>query len=609
MKLESHYSYDFEPNVKPVIMIPEIETRVCTYISALDDTIRSVRTLVDWIGFDIVNNHQMSASVGGWEAKVEKPLSIVGVNPISNYMFGFMQVARLDNEICVHVASKLEYVAIILFKELDKDRWTLSIRTDGIVTGSFSSVNIPGAISRAFVSLKVSFDDGRLTSSELNDVQTILATVGTTDLVWLSSTRQERKFLSAAEEIELGQLIQTGGTAGDTARDKLVVRNQNLARHEGNRYFKTYGTYLPSLDVEDYHSAGFIGLIRAAEKFDPALGYRFTTYATHWIRQSIGRMIENEGLLIRLPSHMVETVSRVRKHCSAFMQANDRYPTDVELEEKFEFTGSQWSHVRDAMNLRFISFSDNVPGTDIPISDLIADQSQVDSLSSVVDGYRPEAIDKALAELSDIESRILRFRFGLVGSPRSLEQIGREVGLSRERVRQIEQNALVKLRSKAEASLRESELGEFAASDWQGKVGSKPQRNPLTRPDDSLANKGVRVRTVPTSETNSRVVGLELLFNDLLTTLPNREESIRQDAASTDEVHTLIPNDQILSKLVDKSNEEKVNKNLVSNGELCLRCSSPISIKFTLQGQAYVRCRNCGATDFLGDEHRRNSKS
>jgi RNA polymerase primary sigma factor len=565
--------------------------------------------LVDWIGFDIVNNHQMSASVGGWEAKVDNPLSIVGVNPISNYMFGFMQVARLDKETCVHVASKLEYVAIILFKELDKDRWTLSIRTDDIVTGAFSSVNIPGAISRAFASLKVSFDDGRLTSSELIDVRTLLTSIGTTESVWQSSPRQETKFLSAAEEIELGQLIQTGGMAGDTARDKLVVRNQNLARHEGNRYFKTYRAYVPSLDVEDYHSAGFIGLIRAAEKFDPALGYRFTTYATHWIRQSIGRMIESEGLLIRLPSHMVETVSRVRKHCSAFLQANDRYPTDVELEEKFGFTESKWSHVRDAMNLRFISLSDNVPGTDIPISDLIADQNQIDTLSSVVDGYRPEAIDKALAELSDPESRILRYRFGLVGSSRTLEQIGREVGLSRERVRQIEQNALVKLRSKVETSLRESELGEFDASDRQWKAESKLPIRPSTRPDDSLANKEERVRAVPSSETKSRVDGLERLFNDLLTTLPNREESIRHDAASSDAVQTLHQNHQNLSTLVDNADEEKVNDNLASSGELCLRCSSLISIKFTLQGQAYVRCRTCGATDFLGDQHRRNSKS
>jgi RNA polymerase primary sigma factor len=519
-------------------------------------------------------------------------------------MFGYMELVDPSAHQCKLVASKLEHVSIILFKSTKKDHWALSIRSGEINVAAFQPNNLSGPISRALVSIKNSFDDGKLTASELLEANSILSS-GTNDgELPQVNPKANPGYLTASEELELGYLIQAGGRAGDSARDKLVLRNQNLARNEGNKFFSRYRHFLPNVDVEDYHSAGYIGLIRAAEKYDPTLGYRFSTYATQWIRQSIGRMVENEGLTIRLPSHMVETVRQVKKFCSDYEQLNDRLPTDAQIEDRFDITHSKLALVHEAMNLRVFSLSENIPGTDLSIEETVVDGNQDELLTSVVDQYRHQAIEKSLANVSEVEARVLRLRHGLIGQPRTLEQVGKELGLSRERVRQIESSALVKLRGKSGAMLRESELGEFV--DGQDVIAHRKKRQVSTKrfitPDhEPLGN--TKVPTVAFNqydesgvEVRADVVGCVKSGSsnntpEVSTDITEHvfDYKLSQNAPSPESV---IADPSVVVKL-------DLDTDAVNKEQFCTNCKVVLPIKFTLNDEPFVRCRICNFHQLL----------
>lgn len=582
-----------------MILNPNFEQDVRKLISGLDSSIDSIRRLVDWLGFDIQYNLSLSAVVGGWSPSVTSSLQIIGSNEAANYMFGFMELADPSVQKCKLVASKLDHVAIILFKATKKDHWILSIRSGDINVAGFQTSSLSGPISRALVSIKNSFEDGKLTASELREANGILSSHSTTDEPPPVDPKHDLGYLTASEELELGYLIQAGGRAGASARDKLVLRNQNLARNEGNKYFSRYRHFLPNVDVEDYHSAGFIGLIRAAEKYDPSLGYRFSTYATQWIRQSIGRMVENEGLVIRLPSHMMETVRQVKKFCSDYEQLNDRFPTDAQIEERFDLSHSKLALVHEAMNLRVFSLSENIPGTDLSVEETVVDGNQDELLTSVVDLYRHQAVESSLANVSEVEARVLRLRHGLIGQPRTLEQVGRELGLSRERVRQIESSALVKLRGKSGADLRASELGEFV--DGQS-VNSQPKkRHVSSKRFKTPDHESLEYKTVPIVAVNQYdVSGVELAevcsddvgivksgsSNNILEVSTDITEHVFDNKRSTNE-----PSSE--SVVADPSVEVKLDLVAVYQEQFCVSCNVVLPIKFTLNDEPFVRCRKC----------------
>jgi RNA polymerase primary sigma factor len=583
------------------------EQDVRTLVAGLDSTLDSVRRLVDWLGFDIQYNRSLSAVVGGWSPSVTSSLQIIGSNEAANYMFGYMELVDPSAQQCKLVASKLEHVSIILFKSTKKDHWALSIRSGEINLAAFQPDNLSGPISRALVSIKNSFDDGKLTASELFEANRILSS-GTNDgELPQDNPKANPGYLTASEELELGYLIQAGGRAGDSARDKLVMRNQNLARNEGNKFFSHYRHFLPNVDVEDYHSAGYIGLIRAAEKYDPTLGYRFSTYATQWIRQSIGRMVENEGLTIRLPSHMVETVRQVKKFCSDYEQLNDRFPTDAQIEERFDLSHSKLALVHEAMNLRVFSLSENIPGTDLSVEETIVDGNQDELLTSVVDQYRHQAIESSLANVSEVEARVLRLRHGLIGQPRTLEQIGRELGLSRERVRQIESSALAKLRGQSGAMLRESELGEFV--DGQNAIAHRKKRQPsnkilTTTNRESLDN------TKATSSAFNEFCGPAIETTKTRGDLDGHarsapsNESPEVPSQLTEHVtdHKLSPSspspESIIEDPIVKVNLD-FETNAVSTEPLCNNCKVILPIKHNLKNEPFVRCRICNFHQLL----------
>ncbi|GAA4815700.1 sigma-70 family RNA polymerase sigma factor [Tomitella cavernea] len=271
--------------------------------------------------------------------------------------------------------------------------------------------------------------------------------------------------LTAAEEVELAKRIETGlyarhlletrprlGAAkkrdlativreGQAARQHLLEANLRLVVSLAKRYT---GRGMPLLDLIQ---EGNLGLIRAMEKFDYAKGFKFSTYATWWIRQAITRGMADQGRTIRLPVHLVEQVNKLARIKRELHQQLGREATDDELAEESGIPKEKISdlldHSRDPVSL------DMPVGTDeeAPLGDFIEDSDATDAETSVIANLLHSDVRSVLATLDDREQQVIRLRFGLDdGQPRTLDQIGKSFGLSRERVRQIEREVMGKLR-------------------------------------------------------------------------------------------------------------------------------------------------------------------
>lgn len=233
--------------------------------------------------------------------------------------------------------------------------------------------------------------------------------------------------------------IARGRRDAQQARSDLVVANLRLVVAVARKY-QHHG--LPLLDLVQ---EGNLGLMRAAEKFDPSRGFRFSTYAIWWIRQSMSRSLADHGRTIRLPVHIVETLhklGRIRRECVA---AHGREPTPEELSERLMLSVPR---IRFLLTLGFDPASLDAPvGEDSELLDLIEDEAAANPIDHIVEHERSIHIRRALATLSSREARVLCLRFGIGGDDeQTLEVVGREFELTRERVRQIEAKALQKLR-------------------------------------------------------------------------------------------------------------------------------------------------------------------
>jgi RNA polymerase sigma factor (sigma-70 family) len=238
---------------------------------------------------------------------------------------------------------------------------------------------------------------------------------------------------------ELRRRLDEAERRGKQARSDLVEANLRLVIAVARRYVN-HGQPLLDLVQE-----GNLGLIRAAEKFDPRRGFRFSTYAIWWIRQSVTRSLADHGRTIRLPVHVVETLhklNRVRREHVA------RWGREAEPEEIGERLGLPVARVRFLLTLGVEPASlDSPVGDDSELRDLLEDENAADPLDHMVELERVDALERALAQLSAREQRVLRLRFGFEAEgEQTLEVVGREFALTRERVRQIEARALQKLR-------------------------------------------------------------------------------------------------------------------------------------------------------------------
>jgi RNA polymerase primary sigma factor len=247
--------------------------------------------------------------------------------------------------------------------------------------------------------------------------------------------------LNAEQEIDLARKIAEGGEGGARAKRKLVQANLRLVVSIAKKYVGRGMLFL------DLIQEGNLGLIRAAEKFDHERGYKFSTYATWWIRQAITRAIADQARTIRIPVHMVETINKLKKVTRKLAQDFSRKPTEEELAVAMSISVTK---LREIIKIAQEPLSLETPigkEEDSRLGDFIEDRDAEAPAHSVAHELLREDLTEVLSGLSPRERDVLRLRFGLDdGRQRTLEEVGQLFGVTRERIRQIEAKALRKLR-------------------------------------------------------------------------------------------------------------------------------------------------------------------
>jgi RNA polymerase primary sigma factor len=263
------------------------------------------------------------------------------------------------------------------------------------------------------------------------------AEIATTDSLTLFMNDIGRyQLLTASEEVELAKRIERGDT---DAKERMINCNLRLVVSIAKRY---RGRGVP---FGDLIQEGIIGLNRAVEKFDWRRGFKFSTYATWWIRQACQRAIANQSRTIRVPAHVHERRVKLARVSGRLEAEHGREPT---MEELAEAAGFELQHVEEALGAVEASVSLNQSvgeDGDGELGDLFADQAAVDPFEEAGDTFRRQAVRSALSMLPELERRVLELRFGFEGEQQSLESIEQQLGISRERVRKLERTALARL--------------------------------------------------------------------------------------------------------------------------------------------------------------------
>ncbi len=246
------------------------------------------------------------------------------------------------------------------------------------------------------------------------------------------------ELLTRQEEVELAAKIKKGDKR---ARAHMIKANLRLVVKIAQDY-SGYG-----LPLADLISEGNIGLMKAVERFDPEKGGKLSTYGSWWIKQSIKRALANQSKTIRLPVHMVDKIAKMRRISSLMTESLGREPTDEELSEELGLPRRKLSLLKRASQ-RPVSLDAPVNEEEsIGLSDIIGDEKALSPLDALKDKNIHNQLDDLLEVLDDREHRIIDARFGLNGMrPMTLEEVGREFGVTRERIRQLQNVALSKMR-------------------------------------------------------------------------------------------------------------------------------------------------------------------
>jgi RNA polymerase primary sigma factor len=284
--------------------------------------------------------------------------------------------------------------------------------------------------------IDVTDDCGRVADGPASYVNGELATMTGDALQLFLRDVRRHPLLSAEEEVDLAKRIERGDLE---AKERMVNSNLRLVVSLAKKY---QGHELSLLDLIQ---EGILGLIRAAEKFDWRKGYKFSTYATFWIRQAIQRGLANQGRTIRIPVHIGQRERKIARVERELAVKLERTPTDEEIAEAADITLRELEETRDAA--RTVTSLDRPIGEegDSQLGDLFPSDEPEPS-EEVEIGLRQEAVRSALRNLSDQERRVIQLRYGINGdNPTPLREAGRQLGLSPERVRRIEHKALERL--------------------------------------------------------------------------------------------------------------------------------------------------------------------
>ena len=260
----------------------------------------------------------------------------------------------------------------------------------------------------------------------------------------------KEELITVEEEVELAQRIKKGDRA---ALEKLTRANLRFVVSVAKQY-QNQGLSLPDLINE-----GNLGLIKAAEKFDETRGFKFISYAVWWIRQSILQALAEQSRIVRLPLNQVGSLNKINKAFSKFEQENERQPTPEELAEALDLPKEK---VADTLRVSGRHVSVDAPfvdGVDNSLLDVVVNNDSPNADNTLINESLSREVDRALATLTERERDIIKLFFGIATQEMTLEEIGEKFGLTRERVRQIKEKAIRRLRHTSRSKLLKTYLG------------------------------------------------------------------------------------------------------------------------------------------------------